>query len=55
MDTPRFIADQNVGGLARRLRMLGFDTIFFNGRDDGEMMRRALDRGRVTLRAIRIS
>ena len=28
MDAPRFIADQNVGGLARCLRMLGFDTLF---------------------------
>ena len=49
MDAPRFIADQNVGGLARCLRMLGFDTLFFDGKDDAEMVRLALDEGRVIL------
>ena len=49
MDAPRFIADQNVGRLSRWLRMLGFDTLFFDGRDDGEMVRLALDEGRVIL------
>src|SRR5256714_15520622 len=27
---PRFIADAQLGGLARRLRMLGFDTLYDN-------------------------
>ena len=43
------MADQNVGRLARCLRMLGFDTLFFDGQDDGEMVRLALDEGRVIL------
>ena len=43
MDAPRFIVDQNVGGLARRLRMLGLDTLFFEGTDDAEMAQSALD------------
>jgi uncharacterized protein len=34
----RFIADENVGKLARRLRLLGFDTLFFKGEDDGRMV-----------------
>ena len=54
MDVPRFIADQNVGGLARCLRMLGFDTLFFDGRDDAEMVRLALTRAGSSLPAIRI-
>ena len=49
MDAPRFIADQNVGGLARRLRMLGLDTLFFEGKDDAEMVQSALDEGRAIL------
>jgi uncharacterized protein with PIN domain len=49
MDAPRFMADQNVGKLARWLRMLGFDTLFFDGRDDGEMVQLALEQGRIIL------
>ncbi len=49
MDTLGFIADQNVGKLARWLRMLGFDTTFFDGQDDGEMVRLALEQGRIIL------
>jgi len=43
------MADQNVGRLARCLRMLGFDTLFFDGKDDGEMVRLALNEDRVIL------
>ena len=49
MDTPRFIADQNVGKLGRWLRMMGFDTLFFDGQDDGEMVRLALEQDRIIL------
>ena len=49
MDVPRFIVDQNVGGLARHLRMLGLDTLFFEGKDDAEMVQSALDEGRAIL------
>jgi uncharacterized protein with PIN domain len=48
-DIPRFIVDQNVGKLARWLRMLGFDTLFFDGQDDEEMVRLALDEDRIIL------
>lgn len=49
MDAPRFIADQNVGKLARWLRMLGFDTLFFDGKDDSEMVKLALEQDRIIL------
>jgi len=46
---PRFIVDVNVGRLARRLRMLGFDTLFINGADDSELVRIAHRENRVLL------
>jgi uncharacterized protein with PIN domain len=45
----RFIVDHNVGKLARWLRMMGFDSLFFNGDDDSRMVARALSEGRVIL------
>ncbi len=45
----RFIADANVGKLAKWLRMVGFDTELFNGRDDSDMIAKALREGRVLL------
>jgi uncharacterized protein with PIN domain len=46
---PRFIADAQLGGLARRLRMLGFDTRFDNPAGDAEIRRRALEESRTIL------
>jgi uncharacterized protein with PIN domain len=46
---PRFVADGNVGRLARRLRMLGFDTRFEHPVDDGRLVEIARDEGRVLL------
>ncbi len=46
---PRFIVDVNVGRLARRLRMLGYDTLFINGADDDELIRIALKEKRILL------
>lgn len=46
---PRFIADHNVGKLARWLRMMGYDCLFFTGDDDSDMIRRALADGRIIL------
>ncbi|MBT9160956.1 MAG: hypothetical protein DDT24_00560 [Chloroflexi bacterium] len=46
---PRFIVDLNVGKLAKRLRMLGYDALFINGLDDNELVRIALKEGRVLL------
>ena len=45
---PRFIVDLNVGRLARRLRMMGYDTLFINSLDD-ELIRIALSDERVLL------
>ncbi len=45
----RFMADHNVGKLARWLRMLGYDTVFFNGESDSQMVSAALAEGRIIL------
>jgi uncharacterized protein with PIN domain len=45
----KFIVDHNVGKLARWLRMMGFDSVFFTGEDDSVMVRQALAEGRVVL------
>lgn len=47
--SPRFIVDANVGKLARWLRMSGYDTVYFNGSDDSEMVTQALEENRVIL------
>ena len=45
----KFIADNNVGKLAKLLRIMGYDTLFFNGKNDAHMIATALAEGRVTL------
>jgi len=45
----RFIVDANAGKLARWLRMMGYDTILFNGPDDGGMVKLALAQGRIVI------
>jgi uncharacterized protein with PIN domain len=45
----KFIVDNNVGKLAKWLRMIGYDTLFFNGSDDSQMVATALAEGRVIL------
>jgi uncharacterized protein len=47
-DSPRFIADENVGKLGRLLRLLGFDTLFFKG-EDGQMIVLAMSEERIIL------
>jgi uncharacterized protein with PIN domain len=44
-----FLADEHLGGLARFLRMLGFDTEHRPGLDDRALCRLAADEGRVVL------
>ncbi len=44
-----FIVDHNVGKLAGWLRMLGYDSVFFNGPDDTEMVEQATAEGRIIL------
>jgi uncharacterized protein with PIN domain len=45
----RFLADAHLGGLARFLRMLGFDTLHRNAFEDEEIRRIADQEGRVVL------
>ena len=45
----RFIVDHNVGKLAKWLRMMGYDSLFFDGDDDSQMVRQALAEGRMIL------
>jgi hypothetical protein len=44
----RFLCDQNLGRLAKWLRILGFDTEYMR-RDSDERMRRAMASGRIVL------
>jgi uncharacterized protein with PIN domain len=48
-DAPKFIVDCNVGKLAKWLRLMGYDTTFFNGTDDSQLVATALAEGRVIL------
>jgi uncharacterized protein with PIN domain len=45
----RFIVDNNVGKLARWLRLMGYDTLLLRQKDDGQMIRMALSEDRVIL------
>jgi hypothetical protein len=46
---PRFIADAHLGGLARLLRLAGFDTLYDNGIHDRDLVAVARDEGRIVL------
>ena len=46
---PRFIADAHLGGLARLLRLTGFDTLYDNHYDDAELVAIATREGRIAL------
>lgn len=48
-ETPLFIADAHLGGLARLLRMLGFDTLFENAYTDRRILELAARECRVLL------
>ncbi len=45
----KFIIDANVGKLARWLRMMGYDALFFDEQDDGQMVKIALAQGRTVV------
>jgi uncharacterized protein with PIN domain len=45
----KFIVDHNVGKLARWLRMMGYDTVFFTADDDWQMIITALNEDRIIL------
>ena len=48
-DPMRFLADAHLGGLARFLRMLGFDTLHERALADADIRRLAWDEGRIVL------
>jgi uncharacterized protein with PIN domain len=45
----KFICDDNLGKLAKWLRTLGYDTLFFDPIEDGELVKKALNEDRVIL------
>jgi hypothetical protein len=45
----RFLADAHLAGLARRLRMAGFDTVVADSEVDAALVRRAVAEGRILL------
>jgi hypothetical protein len=45
----RFVADAHLGGLARLLRMIGFDTLYDNHLGDDDIERVAAAQGRIVL------
>jgi uncharacterized protein with PIN domain len=47
MDALKFIIDCNAGKLVKWLRMLGYDTVFFEGGDDSEIVYTALSQNRI--------
>jgi uncharacterized protein with PIN domain len=46
---PRFVLDVHLGTLARRLRLLGFDTLYRNDYDDAEIVAIAVRERRIIL------
>lgn len=44
-----FIVDSNAGKLARWLRMMGYDTLFFNDIEDGRLVDIAMKEGRIVV------
>ena len=45
----RFVADRNLGKLAKWLRILGYDTLYDRGDADQDFLRRAAEGGRIAL------
>ena len=45
----KFIVDTNVGKLVKLLRIMGYDTVFFDGENDSHMIATALAEDRVIL------
>lgn len=46
---PKFIADCHLGKLAKYLRVMGFDTLYFNTIDDNDLIEIANEDGRIIL------
>ena len=47
--TPRFVADAHLGGLARLLRLTGFDTLYDNAIRDDDVERLCIEEQRIVL------
>ncbi|WP_048192240.1 Mut7-C RNAse domain-containing protein [Pyrolobus fumarii] len=47
MDRPRFIVDSMLGDLARWLRLLGYDTLYYRNAPDPRLVTVALEQGRI--------
>jgi hypothetical protein len=45
----KFITDVNLGKLAKWMRLLGYDTVFYHGNADQDFLKRAAQEGRVAL------
>ncbi len=45
----KFVVDNNVGKLARWLRLIGYDTLLFQKKNDSQMIKTALNEDRVIL------
>jgi len=54
MTEPKFIADAMLGSLARKLRVFGFDTEYFRGTSDHDLIALARRRGRLVLTSDRL-
>ena len=51
---PRFIADCHLGKLAKYLRFMGFDTLYFNTISDNELIKLANENKRIILTRDRV-
>lgn len=49
LSSPRFISDAMLGSLAKWLRILGFDTLYFRNIGDNELIRTARQQDRILL------
>jgi len=45
----RFIVDEMLGKLAKWLRAIGYDTVYYSGGGDGALVQRALEEDRIIL------
>ena len=51
LKAPSFIADSMLGGVARKLRIFGFDTLYIAHAHDDEILKTGIEQGRVILTA----
>lgn len=51
LKAPSFLADAMLGGVARKLRIFGFDTLYIAHAHDDEILKTGIEQGRVILTA----